>query len=1028
MSKNRAGINLPFAAVVVILAAGLLITALGRLTVETDVAGSLPYDDPILFDAGYVLEHHPAQNQVVVDLELTAADLDRLVAGAQFVKKRIAHSGLFEQMQTDQIQQALPLLLEVVVDHLPSLLTAEDLENRAAALLEPNHMRMRLRENLARLFSLQGIGQADLIVKDPLGLRNIVLEKLSRQSPSRRTRLERGFLVSDDERHVLILAKPKSSGTDTRFARDATRLFDSIESALNRSDIAVDSDFSLTPVGAYRAALDNETAAKKDIRNVLVLATLGIVTLLVLAFPRPYVGLFALLPALVGTVLAIFVYALHHSSISILTLGFGGAIISITVDHGIAYLLFLDRPHETTGRKAAREVWAIGLLATLTSVGAFASLATSGFAILSEIGQFAAVGIAGSFLFVHTVFPRIFPAMPPAGARRRLLIPTWVRRITRWGGKPAACAAALFALGMLFFAKPVFNVDFREMNTVSPATRNAEERLSRTWGNLFSRVFLLSSADSLDALQAKGDRLARMLEEDLQRGFFSSAFHAAMVLPGDRRGAENAAAWRAFWNEERLRTLQQALNDVSIELGLAPEAFDSFYRMIKAPAHRPIDIPDPVLPLLGIHRQPGNDGPVWIQFANPAPGPAYRAETFYDRYAAPGQTRLLDPSFFSVKLGDYLKQTFIRMFVVIGLSVLCLVLFFFWDVGLAAAALAPIAFAVIATLGTLNLIGHPLDVPGLMLSIVILGMGIDYALFFTRAHQRYRDDGHPSEVLIRTAVFLAAASTLIGFGSLTTAEHRLLNSAGLTCFMGIAYAFIGTVLILPPLLERLFESSAPPSEKAVDIGSARRLARRRFRHMEALPRLHAFYRFRKDPLFEEIGPLPEGIRSVIAVGTGYGVAAAWLLEILPGARIFGVEPDAERARVAALVVGERGEVHCRAAFEFPDVGGDADLAVFLDGIEHLEDGLLEESLRRLHGALKADALGILRVRGLTDIPSGARPGTRIGDFFRRRRRWVQRSANEVEDLITRTGYRVVDRRLSGGGSWGMWFFFRPHRQ
>jgi endonuclease III len=48
-----------------------------------------------------------------------------------------------------------------------------------------------------------------------------------------------------------------------------------------------------------------------------------------------------------GTIAAAFVYSLFSSKISILAIGFGSTIISFTVDYGIAYLLFLDRPFET---------------------------------------------------------------------------------------------------------------------------------------------------------------------------------------------------------------------------------------------------------------------------------------------------------------------------------------------------------------------------------------------------------------------------------------------------------------------------------------------------------------------------------------------------------------------------------------------------------------------------------------------------------------------------------------------------------
>jgi hypothetical protein len=516
-----------------------------------------------------------------------------------------------------------------------------------------------------------------------------------------------------------------------------------------------------------------------------------------------------------------------------------------------------------------------------------------------------------------------------------------------------------------------------------------------------------------------------MMEEDLGRGFFKAAFHPSMVLPGDRRGIENIAAWTAFWNEDRRSRLQQALTVVSTELGLKPEVFDSFSRLTTTAVYRPIEIPESVLPLLGIYRAAANDGAGWIQFTRLVPGDGYRPETLYERYAGNGLARLLDPAFFSFKLGDYLKQTFVRMFLIIGASVTLLILIFFWDLWLALTALAPIAFAVSATLGTLTLIGHPLDVPGLMLSIVILGMGIDYVLFFVRAHQRYRDPTHPSVVMIRTAVFLAAASTLIGFGSLMTAEHRLLNSAGLTCFLGIFYSFLGTVLILPPLLERLFRPVDTCGDDPVDDNKRRRRLWRRFRHMEALPRLQAYLQLRDDPFWEEIGPLPAGVRSAIAIGTGTGLPLAWLLEGVPGVRIYAVEPHFERARVAALLIGERGQVQCRPEMEFPDPAGGADLVLLIDVSETLTDDLLDQTLQRLRGVSNDDALGIIRIRPGAPETWGATFARRSADLFQRRRPMHLRSPREMEARLTRNGYRLVDHRPSGDGRRGTWLLFRP---
>jgi len=58
--------------------------------------------------------------------------------------------------------------------------------------------------------------------------------------------------------------------------------------------------------------------------------------------------------------------------------------------------------------------------------------------------------------------------------------------------------------------------------------------------------------------------------------------------------------------------------------------------------------------------------------------------------------------------------------------------------------LLPTLFALICTLGTLNLLGQPLGIPTIMVAVVVIGMGTDYALYLVRAHQRYLDEHHPS--------------------------------------------------------------------------------------------------------------------------------------------------------------------------------------------------------------------------------------------------------------------------------------------
>jgi predicted RND superfamily exporter protein len=61
------------------------------------------------------------------------------------------------------------------------------------------------------------------------------------------------------------------------------------------------------------------------------LPTIAIIILLLVAFPRPLIGLLALLPSAAGTMLALFFYSLFHPSMTMMAIGFGSAIISFTV-------------------------------------------------------------------------------------------------------------------------------------------------------------------------------------------------------------------------------------------------------------------------------------------------------------------------------------------------------------------------------------------------------------------------------------------------------------------------------------------------------------------------------------------------------------------------------------------------------------------------------------------------------------------------------------------------------------------------
>jgi uncharacterized protein len=261
-------------------------------------------------------------------------------------------------------------------------------------------------------------------------------------------------------------------------------------------------------------------------------------------------------------------------------------------------------------------------------------------------------------------------------------------------------------------------------------------------------------------------------------------------------------------------------------------------------------------------------------------------------------------------------------------------------------------------------LGRHLDIPALMLAIVILGMGIDYSLFFVRAYQRYQSRSHPNFSLIRMSVLMASVSTLIGFGALCSAQHTLLQSAGVTSFLGIGFSMLGAFLILPPVLDRRFKRS---TERIYDRsqGNGNNGVRVRYRNMEPYPRFFAKFKLQLDPMFQELGEIlpPAGtpIDTIIDIGTGYGVPACWLLQRYPDAIIYGIEPEPDRVRVANLALGNNGRVIRGLAPQVPEAPNPADAVFMLDMCHFLDNTAFELTLERLHARLKRGGLFLSRV-------------------------------------------------------------------
>jgi predicted exporter len=116
-------------------------------------------------------------------------------------------------------------------------------------------------------------------------------------------------------------------------------------------------------------------------------------------------------------------------------------------------------------------------------------------------------------------------------------------------------------------------------------------------------------------------------------------------------------------------------------------------------------------------------------------------------------------------------------------------------------ALLPTALGVLWSVGLLSLAGVSLDLFSAFALLASIGVGVDYSV-----HVLYRRKTRPERGMIGAitdvtpALVLAAATAVVGFGSLATSSYAPLRLFGLVSALTIASCLAASVIVLPALL------------------------------------------------------------------------------------------------------------------------------------------------------------------------------------------------------------------------------------
>jgi predicted exporter len=648
-------------------------------------------------------------------------------------------------------------------------------------------LRAALEEGLAQMASPAGLLTRSTLARDPTGeLQAILREVQTGAAPARR----QGVWFSADGTQAFLIAQTRASGFDSEAQEAAmTR----VRAAL--AEIAPQVQATLSGPGVFAA--ESRRLIRRDALRLGMLSTALIVALLAFVYRSALAVALVLTPTAFGLLAGVLVVQTVFGSVHAITLGFAATLIGEAVDYP-SYVLLNAQPGESA-RVAARRIGRTLALAVLTTVASALALTLSSFTGLAQLGVLTMVGVAVAGLASHQLIPwllgeRMFEAP-------RLRVPVGALAEARWP-RVAALVATVGAVAGLAATHPGWlERDLANISPIPAAMRAQDASLRREMGAPEVSVFLASrgasEAAALDAAGAILPALDRWQHEGLIRGYDSPARY----LPAP---ATQAARLSALPDGP---TLEANLRDALRGLAFRSDAFEPFVRDVAAarsaaPLTRAAYAGTPLATKLNAQVL-ALDGQ-WLVLT-PLTGVADTGRVRAALAALPdADTQLVDLKQVSAEMLDGFRREALRQAALGAFLVLVLLAVGLGSLRRAVRVAAPVAAALPLTVALLVAAGQRVGVFHLVALLLVLGIGLNYALFYER-----KSSNESERERTRLAVALCSTCAVVTFGCLAFSATPVLHAIGSTVALGAVIA-----LSLAALWAR------PPDERRRENGGA----------------------------------------------------------------------------------------------------------------------------------------------------------------------------------------------------------------
>ena len=644
------------------------------------------------------------------------------------------------------------------------------------------HLRDSLEQRLSELASPVSSMVKGLIPADPTGEFMTILQTWNAWTGPAR---HQGVWFSSDLRRALLVAETKAAGFDME---SQERIQGQIKEAFRRvaGDPTGAAPVHLVMTGPGVIAVEMQQTIQDDVWRLSLCATVLVTTFLFVSYGSVSLLALTLLPLASAIVTGIAVVDFAFGFIHGMTLAFGITLLGVVDDYPIHLFSHLTR--ESRAPAVMKEIWPTVRLGVVATALGFSALLLSGFPGLAQLGLFAIVGLFTAAGVTRWVLPHVVPTEFHA-KRQGLHVAHWVDTLTT--ARLLVPLGLVLAIGSFIWSEtPLWEQDLANLSPISIEQKERDQALRNELGGADARDLIVVEGSSEEEALQRSETLSLALTPLVGKGELAGYDLAARYLPSRKTQQERQAAL-----PDR-ETLERNLASAMKGLPFKPGLFEPFLNAIgKAKTLESVDIQTFRGTALGLKLNSllfMHEGR-WVAVV-PLHGVADRQKL--QEVVLPWRAQ--EVTYLDLKeesnrmVGAYRNET-LRLLgwgvVSIGLVLL---------IGLRAPVtvlrvMLPIGSAILVVAALLHALGELFSLFHLASFLLVIGLGLDYALFFNRRHGTLAEQGRTVYGLI-----VCSATTILVFGVLALSQIPVLRAIGLTTASGSLACLVFAALLAEP--------------------------------------------------------------------------------------------------------------------------------------------------------------------------------------------------------------------------------------